>query len=336
MQVIKLNIIPDGIYPRVCVNQYDIGRQFQILFYEDISRYYMPNGVTFKINGRKADNHVFEYTESDKYDDSHYVITKSGSGTSFQIVISTTEQMTAAAGDAEVQLTLKDSTNRVIGTLNFILAVQERPASVGDPSESDLPDVVRSVNGIGPDADGDVVIGAGAFGIGAGNISSVEATRTMTSSHAAGSYVYVAADDQRYQVGENALNAGSTLTPGTNATARKVDQDVEQLNSDITVLSQTQTGLTPSNCTIVGGGYTKLGNLVIVNIRFTLTDSAASISGFPAPALMGTGNILGAVAYDAVNEKTAGLYMTSGGSLIVPNAHGSTGSLLVSFAYPTS
>ena len=113
MQKINLNIIPDGICPKVYVNQFDIGRQFQIKFLEDTIAYNMPNGVTIKINGRKADNHVFEYTETDKYDDTHYVITKSGSSTSFLVVISTTEQMTAAAGDAEVQLTLKDSSNRV-------------------------------------------------------------------------------------------------------------------------------------------------------------------------------------------------------------------------------
>ena len=231
MQAIKLNIIPDGIYPRVCVNQYDIGRQFQILFYEDISRYYMPNGITFKINGRKADNHVFEYTESDKYDDSHYVITKSGSGTSFSIVISTTEQMTAAAGDAEVQLTLKDSANRVIGTLNFILAVQERPASVGDPSESDLPDIVRSVNGIGPDADGDVGLKWSDMSS-VSNLAITEETRTMTAQRVAGSYVFVKADDQLYEV-TTTINASETLTPGTNATARSVGYVLAQLNSDL-------------------------------------------------------------------------------------------------------
>ena len=264
MQVIKLNIIPDGIYPRVYVNQYDIGRQFQILFYEDISRYYMPNGVTFKINGRKADNHVFEYTESDKYDDSHYVITKSGSGTSFQIVISTTEQMTAAAGDAEVQLTLKDSTNRVIGTLNFILAVQERPASVGDPSESDLPDIVRSVNGIGPDADGDVGLKWSDMSS-VSNLAITEETRIMTAQRVAGSYVFVKADDQLYEV-TTTINASGTLTPGTNATARSVGYVLEQLNSDIA--SQALTFTWDENTHSAGSVVTarKAGN--VVTLRF--------------------------------------------------------------------
>ena len=235
MQKIVLNVIPDGVCPKVYVNQFDIGRQFQIKFKEDSITYDAPNGLTFKINGRKADNHVFEYTESDKYDDTHYVITKSGSGTSLAVVISTTEQMTAAAGDANVQLTFKDSANRVLGTLNFILAVQERPASVGDPSESDLPDIVRSVNGITPDADGDVQLGAtGTAAIGAANISPVEQTRVMTSAHAAHTHVYVAADDQRYLIGDTALSQGATLTPGTNANARMVDQDIEELTSHLT------------------------------------------------------------------------------------------------------
>ena len=237
MQKIILNVIPDGVAPKVYVNQFDIGRQFRITFKEDMIAYDAPSGITFKINGRKADNHVFEYTESDKYDDTHYVITKSGSGTYLAVVISTTEQMTAAAGDAYVQLTLKDSANRVLGTLNFILAVQERPASVGDPSESDLPDIVRSVNGITPDADGDVQLGAtGSAAIGAANISPVEQTRVMTSAHAAHTHVYVANDDQRYLIGDTALGQGATLTPGTNANARTVDQDIEALTSDLTSL----------------------------------------------------------------------------------------------------
>lgn len=226
MQKIVLNVIPDGVYPKVYVNQFDIGRQFQIKFKEDFIPYDFPNSVTFRINGRKADNHVFEYTESDKYDDTHYVITKSGSGESLTITISTTEQMTAAAGDAEVQLTYKDSANRVQGTLNFILAVQERPASVGDPSESDLPDIVRSVNGITPDADGDVQLGAtGTAAIGAANISPVEQTRTMRTAYSAGDYVYVATDDQLYKV-ISPIGSGGTLTPGTNAVSCQLTSDL--------------------------------------------------------------------------------------------------------------
>lgn len=48
-------------------------------------------------------------------------------------------------------------------------------------------------------------------------------------------------------------------------------------------LSYTTSGLTPTNCTIVSGGYCKIGNLVIVNVRLTATaESGVQIAGFPS------------------------------------------------------
>lgn len=47
--------------------------------------------------------------------------------------------------------------------------------------------------------------------------------------------------------------------------------------------SYTTSGLTPTNCTINAGGYCKIGNLVIVNMRITaLADSNVQITGFPS------------------------------------------------------
>lgn len=218
MQKIVLDVIPSGIQPRVYVDQYDLGRQFQITFKEGIGDYAFAPGTIIKINGRKSDGHVFEYTESSKWDATHYVISKSGSGASTVVTISTTEQMTAAAGDADVQLTLQNSAGAVIGTLNFIMVVQMRPSAAGDPSESDLPDLVRSVNNILPDADGNVQISPVGDGIGASNISTVEPTRTMRTAYSAGDYVYVTEDDQLYKV-TSPIGANGTLTPGTNAVA---------------------------------------------------------------------------------------------------------------------
>lgn len=227
MQKITLNLIPDGVPPVVYVNQFDTGREFQISFKEGLSPYNFPSGVVFRINGRKADNHVFEYTESDKWDASHNIITKSGSGTSLTVTIATSEQMTAAAGDAEVQLTFKSSSasNDILGTLNFILAVQEKPDANGDPSESDLPDRVESVNGIGPDANGNVSLPPALGAIGAHNIAPVEPTRIMSTARAAGTQVYVTADDQLYDI-ISPIGAGGTLTPGTNAIASSISSDL--------------------------------------------------------------------------------------------------------------
>lgn len=230
MQKIVLDVIPSGIQPRVYVDQYDLGRQFQITFKEGMGDYAFAPGTIIKINGRKSDGHVFEYTESSKWDATHYVISKSGSGSSTVVTISTTEQMTAAAGDADVQLTLQNSAGAVIGTLNFIMVVQMRPSAAGDPSESDLPDIVRSVNNILPDADGNVQISPVGDGIGASNISTVEPTRTMRTAYSAGDYVYVTADDQLYRV-TSPIGANGTLTPGTNAVACVLTSDLVDYHS---------------------------------------------------------------------------------------------------------
>lgn len=234
MQKITLNLIPDGVPPVVYVNQFDTGREFQISFKEGLSPYNFPSGVVFRINGRKADNHVFEYTESDKWDATHNIITKSGSGTSLTVTIATSEQMTAAAGEAEVQLTFKSSSasSDILGTLNFILAVQEKPDANGDPSESDLPDRVESVNGIGPDANGNVLLPPALGAIGAHNISTVEATRRMSRSYSAGNYVYVTADDQLYKV-TSPIASGGILTPGTNAIASSISSDLVYSTSHV-------------------------------------------------------------------------------------------------------
>ena len=296
MQSITLNITPDGTNPAIYVNQYDVGREFTIFFKEGLRNYTFPTPVTFKINGRKSDGHVFEYSESDKWDDTHYVITKDGTGSSLVVIIATTEQMTAAAGKVEVQLTFGGSetqTNAVIGTLNFVMFVQEQPYANGDPSGSEFPAIieeataqmeaaaasaeaaenavrhypyinntnkdwmlwdaeneqwvdtgvraqaidgpgsVQTVDGVAPDLNGDIPLKWGNMSS-ITNLAPVEMTRTMTFSHAAGSFLFVVADDQFYQVGSTQLDPPATLTPGTNATAKSIADVLGQLNSQLT------------------------------------------------------------------------------------------------------
>lgn len=259
MQKIILDVVPNGIEPRVYVNQFDTGRTFQIAFKENFGSYYFPNDVVFRINGRKADNHIFEYSEADKWDATHYVITKSGSGDALVVTIATTEQMTAAAGEAEVQLTFKSSSasNDILGTLNFILVVQEKPDANGDPSESDIPGLVRSVNGIDPDASGNVLLPPAQGAIGAHNIAPVEPTRIMSTARAAGTQVYVTADDQLYDI-ISSIGSGGTLTPGTNAIASSISSDLAPL---ITTQDYDFTGISFSADAIGTRGYQSSVNL---------------------------------------------------------------------------
>lgn len=296
MQKITLNLIPDGVPPVVYVNQFDTGREFQISFKEGLSPYNFPSGVVFRINGRKADNHVFEYTESDKWDASHNIITKSGSGTSLTVTIATSEQMTAAAGDAEVQLTFKSSSasNDILGTLNFILAVQEKPDANGDPSESDLPDRVESVNGIGPDANGNVSLPPALGAIGAHNISTVEATRQMSTAYSTGDYVYVTADDQLYKV-TSPIGAGGTLTPGTNAAVCKLSSDLASKQKKLVEKSIT------ASFTIAANNY-----YASVSVDFSTLISQGFKPVFINAILPASLNVKAAFAWSSLNAAGTG------------------------------
>lgn len=318
MQVITLNIVPDGTCEVVHANQYDIGRAFIIRFRDDGANAVI-NNPTVKINGRKTDQHVFLYTESDKYDASHYIITKSGSGTTFQVTIKTSEQMTAAVGDVLCQLTLEQN-DSVIGTLNFIIHVQEQPYATGDPSETELPSIiaeateqmeaaaasaqqaedavehypyinstnknwmvynaiqgefvdtgvraqgidgsgaVQTVNNVLPDANGNVDVKWSDMSS-VSNLAITEETRTMTAQRVEGSYVFVKADDQLYEV-TTTIDANGTLTPGTNATARSVGYVLAQLNSDLVDLNYSGKTLSFSESVICPAYVSASGNYV--------------------------------------------------------------------------
>jgi hypothetical protein len=88
-------------------------------------------------------------------------------------------------------------------------------------------------NAIAVKDDGRIQKGASDAFAAASNLAPVEMTRTMAASHAAGSFLYVAADDQFYQVGSSTLSQGATLTPGTNATAKSVSDVLASLNSHL-------------------------------------------------------------------------------------------------------
>ena len=114
-------------------------------------------------------------------------------------------------------------------------------------------------NAIAVKTDGRIQKGASDAFAAASNLAPVEMTRTMASSHAAKSFLYVAADDQFYQVGSSTLSQGATLTPGTNATAKSVADVLSALNSDLSVIgsrvdksdsASCDAGVTTTVCTI--------------------------------------------------------------------------------------
>ena len=127
MQTVNLQIIPNGVLPRVNVSQFDTGRQIQFKLYDGASAYTIPTGTQVRIDGIKPDKHGFSYDA-----------TWSGN----TVTVNTTEQMTVLAGDVSCELRLiKNDDN--IGTLNFILAVEKSPIDGDtDISDTDIPAII--------------------------------------------------------------------------------------------------------------------------------------------------------------------------------------------------
>lgn len=132
VQRVKLNLIPGSVLPVVNVSQYDVGRQFYLDVYEGAETYSLT-GKTIEIRGTKPDMHGFDYDTSDG------VISVSDN----RVTVYTTQQMTAVGGHVVAELRISQSTT-VIGTINFIIAVE--PAALSDDtiiSDTDIPVIER-------------------------------------------------------------------------------------------------------------------------------------------------------------------------------------------------
>lgn len=124
MEQINLNLIPGRTMPVAHASQYDVGRTIRFNLFEGDTIYTLDGTETVNVNVRKTDGNVV--TEE-------LTVTAS---TSYVDVV-TTEQMTACFGSnlAEIQIIKGDDT---LGTLNFILEVEEDPMEGGIQSESEI------------------------------------------------------------------------------------------------------------------------------------------------------------------------------------------------------
>jgi len=106
-------------------------------------------------------------------------------------------------------------------------------------------------------------------------VAPVESGATASQAYAIGEHFI---KDGAFCTAKAAIASGATFTLDTNYTEGSIADAVVQSN-----WSYTTSGLTPTNCTILGGGYCKIGNLVIVNMRIKFTStSGVTITGFPA------------------------------------------------------
>ena len=129
-QTINLNLIPGRALPRINATQFDYGsRTLTFAIYNGDQRFTLASGMTAQIQGRKPDEHAFDYAAS--VSTANNVITAN-----------LTQQMTAAAGEVLCELVITKNSER-IGTLNFIMDVQEAPINDDHVvSDSELPDII--------------------------------------------------------------------------------------------------------------------------------------------------------------------------------------------------
>lgn len=131
MQIVNLQIAPTSVKPVVHVSQSDVGRQFQLRLFDGAVAYSLPSGTTARIDGIKPDKEGFSYTDA-----------TSVSGNT--ITVTTKTQMTTTPGNVECEIRLVNN-SQDIGTLNFIMLVEESPLSDVDISKTDLPDLIAEV-----------------------------------------------------------------------------------------------------------------------------------------------------------------------------------------------
>jgi hypothetical protein len=121
MEQIKLDMIPKGITPIAHASQYDQGRLIHFILMDNLQAFILTDEtVTIKVC--KPDNNIV--TAEATYTANTNIVT-----------ISTTEQMCAVAGDAKCELSVIKGDVK-IGSLNFILRVEEDPLKDGVESET--------------------------------------------------------------------------------------------------------------------------------------------------------------------------------------------------------
>ena len=113
------------------VSQYDQGETWVFTLYTDTGVKYTPSSGS--IVGIKSDG---------------YIITNAGTvNGSGQVVITETQQMTAAAGKAIFELQIDGLTH---GTANFCVMVEKSPTEDGVVSDSDLSLIQDALNAVTP------------------------------------------------------------------------------------------------------------------------------------------------------------------------------------------
>lgn len=133
-EVIKLNLIPSGEMPTYHCSQFDNGRLILIDLFNGEDEYSLPAGYTAELHTRKMDNNI--------------VTLATTSVSSNHLTFTSTEQLTACAGNNLSEVSIKDANDYVVGTLNFWLYVEKDPLQGGLTSTSSIHDLTDQIEEI--------------------------------------------------------------------------------------------------------------------------------------------------------------------------------------------
>ena len=131
METIKLDLVPGKINPVCHASQYDKGRQIKIELLNDGVPYTLEGTETVTFEERKRDGRVV-------------TAELENNGGTF-VILNTTEQMCAVSGACLCVLKITDGDVK-IGTLNFLLIVEDDPLNNGLTLPSEIHNLQTQVN----------------------------------------------------------------------------------------------------------------------------------------------------------------------------------------------
>lgn len=130
MEVLNLNIIPNGVLPVVHVKQYDQGREWRFNLFE--------NANIFTLDGT-------EVIECDIHKKDGNIVTVAVTNTSDSYIdIETTLQMTACSGDQLGAIRITKGGDE-IASINFVLSCQKSPLEGGITSDSAIHNLEQQI-----------------------------------------------------------------------------------------------------------------------------------------------------------------------------------------------
>lgn len=156
MQTIYLDISKKGIIPPINAKQNDAGRKFKVFSFDGGIPYNAEEEVNFSLwyAGESGDGNYDTVAEESAF----YVEGNS-------VIVELSPQMLKNPGSGQMCLTMSDADNRTIGLWNIAYEVEAMPGYPSDQKRPYYPRIVRTVNGIAPDKNGNVVVEGGSGGV---------------------------------------------------------------------------------------------------------------------------------------------------------------------------